>query len=127
MPRLLIESAIGRAELFALNVPRTAIGRGPGNRVILEDPRVSRFHAVIDVEANLFVVRDLFSSNGIYVNGRKVHARALQSGDTVTIGDCQARFIADEDFYEIVAEARPTLPGHRADLVDTMAGGLLTS
>lgn len=51
---------------------------------------------------------------------------ALRSGDTVMIGDCQARFIADEDFHEIVAETRPSLPGLRVLLVDSMASELLT-
>ena len=125
MPKLLFEDANGRAELVALSMPQTALGRAIGNHVVLDDSRVSRFHAVIDAEANLFIIRDLFSSNGIYVNGRKVHARALRSGDTVAIGDWQARFIAEEDFVEIVAEARPTLPGHRVDLIDSRASELL--
>jgi pSer/pThr/pTyr-binding forkhead associated (FHA) protein len=126
MPRLLIEGSNGRTELFALSMPRTAIGRAPGNNVVLDDPRTSRFHAVIDREASFLIIKDLFSKNGLCVNGRKVHARALRSGDTVMIGDCQARFIADEDFHEIVAETRPSLPGLRVLLVDSMASELLT-
>lgn len=125
MPRLLIEASNGRTELFALSMPRTEIGRAPGNNLVLDDPRTSRFHAIVDREASFFIIRDLFSKNGIYVNGRKVHARALRSGDTVMIGDCQARFIADEDFVEVVAETRPSLPGLRVLLVDSMASELI--
>jgi pSer/pThr/pTyr-binding forkhead associated (FHA) protein len=126
MPRLLIEASNGCTELFALSLPQTAIGRAPGNNLVLDDPRTSRFHAVVDREADFFIVRDLFSKNGLHVNGRRVHARALRSGDTVRIGDCQARFIADEDFREVVAETRPSLPGLRVLLVDSMANELLT-
>ena len=44
----------------------------------------------------------------------------------VVIGDCRARFIADEDFVEVVAETRTSLPGQRELLVDSMASELLT-
>ena len=81
---------------------------------------------MVDREASFFIIKDLFSKNGLCVNGRRVHARALRSGDMVVIGDCQARFIADEDFVEVVAETRTSLPGQRELLVDSMASELLT-
>jgi pSer/pThr/pTyr-binding forkhead associated (FHA) protein len=126
MPRLLIEASNGCTDVFALSLPRTAIGRAPGNHLVLDDLRTSRFHAVVDREASFFIIRDLFSKNGLYINGRRVHARALRSGDTVLIGDCRARFIADEDFVEVVAETRASLPGQRELLVDSRASELLT-
>jgi pSer/pThr/pTyr-binding forkhead associated (FHA) protein len=126
MPRLLIEGPSGRTEVFTLSLPQTTLGRAPGNNVVLDDPRASRFHAVIAREANFFIISDLFSRNGLQVNGRNVHASALQSGDTVTIGDCQARFIADDDFHEIVAEAPQSLPGVRDSRVQSTVSKLQT-
>ncbi|RZL93577.1 MAG: FHA domain-containing protein [Variovorax sp.] len=126
MPKLLIEGANGSAELFALKVPRTLIGRAPGNDVVLDDPQASRFHAVVDVEATFFIIKDRSSKNGLYVNGHRILARALRSGDTVTIGLCTARFLAEEDCHEIVVEALPSPAGLRADLVDSASNRLLT-
>lgn len=126
MPRLLIEAPNGSTELFALSLPRTAIGRSPGNHLVLDDLQASRFHAVVDREASFFIIKDLFSKNGLYVNGRRVHARALRSGDTFVIGESRARFIADEDFVEVVAETRASFAGQRELLVDSRASELLT-
>jgi pSer/pThr/pTyr-binding forkhead associated (FHA) protein len=66
------------------------------NDVVIDDPKVSRCHAVITLEAGFPVVRNLSSKNGLRVNGRPVHARLLRDGDGLTLGDCELQFIADE-------------------------------
>jgi pSer/pThr/pTyr-binding forkhead associated (FHA) protein len=126
MPRLLIEGPNGRADVVALKLPRTTVGRAPSNDVVLDDARVSRFHAVIDAAGPFLILKDLWSRNGLYHNGRKVHARALASGDTFTIGECNARLIAEEDYVEVVVESLPAPADLRADLIATTGQGLLT-
>ena len=63
-----------------------AIGRTPGNDMVLEDKRVSRHHAVIAWEDGKYVVKDLGSQNGTLVNGLKVDSTILKKGDTIFIG-----------------------------------------
>jgi len=127
MHRLLIEGPKGRAELVTLKRPRTTLGRALSNDVVLDDARVSRFHAVIDAAGPFFILIDLWSRNGLCHNGKKVHARALASGDTFTLGECIARFIAEEDYVEVVVESLPSPPDMRAELVDSSGHSLLTS
>ncbi|VTU36202.1 FHA domain-containing protein [Variovorax sp. PBL-E5] len=111
MPRLFIEGPTGIADVVQLQIPRTTVGRSLANTIVLDDLRVSRLHAVIDLEAPFFIVKDLWSKNGVYLNGRKVHARALSSGDTLNVGDCSIRFIAEKDYEEAVAEPLGSIPG----------------
>ena len=55
-----------------LNKTRLTIGRDPGNDVLLEVDGVSGFHAEIDKEGDDFYLLDLKSTNGTFVNGRKI-------------------------------------------------------
>ena len=67
---------------------RVAIGRHEGNDIVLgDDDRASRLHAVLDRVGGGWLLTDLGSSNGTFVNGAQLTAgRALRSGDEVLIG-----------------------------------------
>ena len=62
------------------------LGREAGNRIQLHDTEVSRHHAEIRRAGEQFVVCDLGSSNGTFVNNQRVERRELASGDQVQIG-----------------------------------------
>ncbi len=68
-----------------LPVPVT-IGREEGNILRLNDERVSRYHAKIQLDADDVILTDLESTNGTRVNGAPVQIRRLKPGDQVTIG-----------------------------------------
>jgi adenylate cyclase len=55
---------------------------------------VSRVHAIIEVDGVEPVVRDLGSTNGTFVNGERVGARALHDGDELVFGNTVLRFEA---------------------------------
>jgi len=71
-----------------------AIGRGPGNDLVLPSLAVSREHAEILRTAEGFAIRDLGSRNGIVLNGQRTEQTALKQGDVVTIGDVELRLEA---------------------------------
>lgn len=75
-----------------LDKAKTSIGRADENDLVLADPRASRFHAEIDRAPSGYVIRDLESTNGTMVRGRKVQERLLEDGDTLTIGETEIRF-----------------------------------
>lgn len=50
----------------------TTIGRNDTNNIVLEDPAISRLHALIWEESDLWYIRDCNSSNGIHINGVKI-------------------------------------------------------
>jgi signal transduction histidine kinase len=71
---------------FELNKPVMAIGRDTGNQIQLHDTEVSRRHAEVRQDGDGWVLVDLDSSNGSFVNSEPVDARPLKSGDRVQIG-----------------------------------------
>jgi hypothetical protein len=65
----------------------TDIGREKEhNDVALEDPTISRQHARIRYEKGAFVIYDLASANGVFVNGEQVSRRVLTHGDRIKLG-----------------------------------------
>ncbi|MCS7030303.1 MAG: FHA domain-containing protein [Gloeomargarita sp. SKYG116] len=64
-----------------------AIGRDPSNDLVIQHPTVSRFHARVERQDGSFVITDLGSTNGTYVNGKPItHPFVLRTGDTIRIG-----------------------------------------
>jgi hypothetical protein len=70
---------------FALDRPLVNVGRRLDNQLILDDPRVSRTHAQLRAREGRFVIFDLGSTGGTFINGRKVHQHILRPGDVITI------------------------------------------
>ena len=69
--------------------PRMLIGRTPDNDLALNDPNVSTRHCELAAEHGFFIVRDLGSANGTFVNERRISEARLASGDTVRLGKTQ--------------------------------------
>jgi hypothetical protein len=66
----------------------TVVGRKETSSLRLDDPKVSGMHAKFNLEDDGFVIWDLGSANGTYVNGRKIReATALEENDLVKIGE----------------------------------------
>lgn len=61
-------------------------GRNTAATVFLDDITVSRHHAALHVEGRRFLLRDLGSTNGTYVNGKLAEEAELSAGDEVIIG-----------------------------------------
>ena len=70
----------------------TRIGRSDESEVALVDPSVSRVHAVVELDGATPVVRDLGSTNGTFVNGRRIEAHQLRDGDELRFGNTRMRF-----------------------------------
>jgi pSer/pThr/pTyr-binding forkhead associated (FHA) protein len=62
------------------------IGRLKDNRLVLDHPSVSSHHACVFNDGGQFIVEDLQSTNGTFVNGRRVSRRTLRNGDVMKIG-----------------------------------------
>ena len=90
---------------YALNAERVAVGRAPGNDIVLRSRSVSAHHAVIEVaHTGAVSLRDLGSRNGTFANDthlngngvNEAHAAILSSGDYV-------RFGYDSEVYQFAA------------------------
>lgn len=71
---------------FSLEGDQVTVGRVPGNDIQLDDVTVSRQHAVLVRQGAAWLVRDLGSLNGTYVNSERVDESVVQHGDEVQIG-----------------------------------------
>jgi len=74
--------------------PIVTIGRLPDNTVVIDNPAVSSHHACVFRDGEEFVVEDLQSTNGTFVNSTRVVRETLHHGDVVLIG--QHRLVFDE-------------------------------
>ncbi len=72
-----------------------SVGRHPGNTVQVLDRIVSKEHCHIDLVNGRFVLRDLGSLNGTYVNGERAQERTLFTGDEITMGSTRILFYGD--------------------------------
>ncbi len=68
------------------------IGRDPDSDIVIETKDVSRRHAKIERTSTEFVLCDLGSSNGIYINNLKLPRSILMHGDLIQIGSCVFQF-----------------------------------
>ena len=72
-----------------------SLGRHPSNTIQLLDKIVSKEHCIVERRGNEFVLRDLGSLNGTYINGERVTVggeQMLRHGDDIALGSTRARF-----------------------------------
>ncbi len=80
-----------RGELFTLS-PNTTIGTDPKCTVVLNDKFMSSKHAEINAEHGVWVLRDAGSTNGTYVNNRRVDRHELVDNDFIKFGSAMLKF-----------------------------------
>ena len=78
---------------YRLEQPVTAIGRHPDSEIFLDDITVSRRHVVVEQSGDGYLLRDVGSLNGTYVNRKRVDETHLQYGDEVQIGRYRLSYV----------------------------------
>ena len=73
------------------------VGRGADQDVTVDDPEVSRQHAIFRLEGDAFQVADLHTSNGTFVNGAQIATHTLRPGDSVEIGGATFTFRSETE------------------------------
>jgi pSer/pThr/pTyr-binding forkhead associated (FHA) protein len=93
-PRLLVERAPGHDTGVAYDLSQGAtLGRGDVE-IRLEDPFASSRHARISRQGHVFVIEDLGSTNGTYLNDEALNGpQPLHPGDRIRIGDSEFSFL----------------------------------
>ncbi|MBN1552995.1 FHA domain-containing protein [bacterium] len=93
-PRLIQIDDTGQTVVkYRIDHPVISIGRSNSNRIVLDHKTISRHHCEIVENDGIFLIRDLDSSNGIRINGKKVDKSEIVSGDMIQIGMLEFRFI----------------------------------
>lgn len=85
---ILITEKGGEQRRIVFNKPEVTIGRVQGNDIVLPKGNVSKRHARIVLKDGKFIIVDLKSTNGTYVNGRKITSPlVVKEADKIYIGD----------------------------------------
>ncbi len=84
-----------------------SVGRDPRNDLVINDPTVAAFHAVVTPASQGHLLRGLQSASGVYVNGVRVQAQLLRPNDDVMIGSVQLHY-----------------DGHSLEMVDLRRAGI---
>jgi hypothetical protein len=90
---LLVKRGPNAGSRFLLDSELTTVGRHPGSDIFLDDVTVSRRHAEFYRHGAGFVVRDVGSLNGTYVNRERIEETALNDGDEVQVGKFRLTFL----------------------------------
>ncbi|MCL2450147.1 MAG: FHA domain-containing protein, partial [Polyangiaceae bacterium] len=107
MAKLILATAEGHQAIELK--PTNSLGRHPNNTIQLLDKIVSKEHCILEQRDGQFVLRDLGSLNGTYVNGDRVRGEvALQHGDEIALGSTRARY---DDGSDGVVPLPPVGPG----------------
>jgi pSer/pThr/pTyr-binding forkhead associated (FHA) protein len=93
-------------KIYPLTLPVVNIGRRMDNQLVIDDPRVSRNHAQLRAIKGRFIVFDLNSTGGTFVNGQRTSQSVLYPGDVISLAGVALVFGHD-------------VPAPRTDLKDT--------
>ncbi len=107
MAKLLLSTAEGQQAIDLR--PVNSLGRHPNNTIQLLDKIVSKEHCIVEAREGRFILRDLGSLNGTYINGERVRGEMLlKHGDEIALGSTRARF---DDGSGIALPLPPVGPG----------------
>ena len=115
--QLVVIEGEDKGRKFRLEKPQIKIGKKEGNDLLLSDKTVSRNHIEIEYTSDSFLLRDLGSTNGTYLNGTRVKEAYLAPGDVIKLGNTSIEFQAfsetvkiepseNESFGSMVAKSR---------------------
>ncbi|MFV1949087.1 MAG: FHA domain-containing protein [Anaerolineales bacterium] len=107
--RLTVIKGFNKGEVFPLDADEVIIGRGEENGIVLNIAEVSRAHAVLNRAEEGYMIKDLGSTNGTFVDKKKVGNKyLLKPGDTIMLGDAiYLTYSADIDPEETLVAPRP--------------------
>lgn len=83
---LLVLKGAGVGGRYLLDAAETKVGRDINNEICLDDITVSRSHALITKNNGQYLIKDLGSLNGTYLNAISVRDTEITSGDEIQIG-----------------------------------------
>src|SRR5262244_2107661 len=89
---LVLVNTDGVGKSFPITDSSLKIGKAPENDVVIDSPTVSRNHLIIRRQGDRFLVEDLQSTNGTFIDGAQIREAYLKPGQLLELGDVQLRF-----------------------------------
>ena len=101
------------------------LGRAADNDLVIAHPSVSAHHAELHFDGEQFLLRDLSSSNGTFVNGERVTSTTLQDGDTVHLGPVALKFDNGQLQIHVELESDDPTPDTKTNRKPALAAALV--
>ncbi len=99
--KVVVLSGPDRGKTLVVDRPELTIGSKEDNQLVLSDPTVSRVHAVLTESGGGYLIRDLDSTNGTYLDGVLIKEAVLDFGRTIALGETQMRFVPFQEKIEV--------------------------
>lgn len=99
--QLVVVDGPTRGKKISLNKDVTKVGKRENNDLIIVDKTVSRNHLEIEYTSDSFMLRDLGSTNGTFLNGSRVKEAYLSPGDLIKVGNSTLEFVAFDEKIKI--------------------------
>ncbi|TNF29514.1 MAG: FHA domain-containing protein [Deltaproteobacteria bacterium] len=99
--KLVMERADGTPLEYIFDQPTVSIGAMDDNDVVVDDDTVSRYHCRVFQEDDTYLIQDLTSTNGTFVNRVRIREAYLKPGCTITAGKTDIRFQSLDERVEI--------------------------
>ena len=107
--RLVMRSGPTVGKVYPLEKGELFIGRDLSNDIVINDPEISRRHARLINQGSGFMVEDLGSTNGTFVNGQRlVGPNVLRPGDVVTFGERLSLVFESSDYDQDATIVSPS-------------------
>lgn len=105
---------VNGVKVFSLDQTVINIGRRMDNQLVIDDPRISRNHAQLRAIKGRYVIFDLNSTGGTYINGQKISQSVLYPGDVISLAGVTLVF--GQDNQPMRSELTDTSPLKRASI-----------
>lgn len=115
MPKLLLKFNAAVIKEIAMDKESIAIGRKPDNDIVIDNPAISGHHCKLTLEGGGYYVEDLDSTNGTFVNEKRIKKSGLHHNDVVGLAKHAVVFLNEAE----LAEADPAKPSSDATMVLT--------
>ena len=109
--RLCVEKGGAVGDVYDVGEGETRVGKDPTNTIVIDHPTVSRSHFAIVREGDRYLLRDLDSTNGTFLDGSHVREAFLKPGSLIEAGDVQLRFVPEQIPVDIAPSASPRFGG----------------
>ena len=95
MPKLLLKFNAAVIKEIAFDKDSLSVGRKPDNDIVVDNPAVSGHHCRISKQGGTYFVEDLESTNGTFVNEKRIKKSGLHDNDVVGVAKHALVFLAD--------------------------------
>jgi HD-GYP domain-containing protein (c-di-GMP phosphodiesterase class II) len=104
MTQLIIERGPNKGQRIEIKVFPATLGRDAANSIVINDDESSRFHLRIKKRGRLYIIEDLESKNGTYLNGDKILNSIVKNGDKILIGSTELVFATSAPDIQLATE-----------------------